>query len=305
MIKSVFAASLIAASTILVPSAAQSASVLDKVAETGTLTIGHRESATPFSYYDDQQNVIGYTMDICAKIIDVIKQEVNQPDLNVRLVPVTSATRIPLMANGTIDLECGSTTNTPERQEQVGFSVTTYIAANRLLYGKENDFTSLESLRGRTVVSTAGTTSIELLTRLNNEQNLGIRIVPAQDHAQGFLMLETNRVDAFFMDDGTLASLAAMSRTADKWVLSSKAYSVEPYGLMIPRGDERMKTLVDGVLTGIYQSGEIVPIYEKWFLSPIPPRNINLNIPLSQELERVFAEPTDSGDPEDYVIQAE
>lgn len=273
---------------------------LKKVKDSGTITIGHRESSVPFSYYDDKQQVVGYAMDLCYKIVDAVKAELKMPDLKVALNPVTSATRIPLMANGTVDLECGSTTNNLEREKQVAFTITHFVTANRFLSKKASGFKVLDDLKGKTVVSTSGTSNIKQLTELNAQRNLGINIIAAKDHAEAFLTVETDRAVAFVMDDILLASLAASSKAPGDYVISSEALSVEPYGIMMRKDDAPFKKVVDAAMTKIYTSGEINGIYEKWFLKPIPPKGINLNVPIGAEFAKVIAKPTDSGDPAAY-----
>src|SRR5947199_7596217 len=239
---------------------------LKKIKDSGTITIGHRDSSIPFSYYDDKQNVVGYAMDICMKIVDAVKAELKTPSLQVKLNPVTSATRIPLMANGTIDLECGSTTNNLERQKQVAFTITHFVTANRFVSKKAANLKTLNDLKGKTVVSTSGTTNIKQITELNGQQNLGITILPAKDHAEAFLMVESGRAVAFFMDDILLYSLVASSKAPAEWVISADALSVEPYGIMLRKDDPSFKKVVDGAIANVYKSGEINKIYAKWFL---------------------------------------
>ena len=273
---------------------------LKKIKELGTITIGHRDSSIPFSYYDDRQQVIGYAMDLCYRIVDAVKDELKLPDLKVVLNPVTSATRIPLMANGTIDLECGSTTNNLERQKQVGFTITHFVTANRFVSKKANNLKTLDDLKGKTIVSTSGTANIKQINQINAERDLGMTILAAKDHAEGFLMVETDRAAAFVMDDILLYGLAANSKAPDDYVISADALSVEPYGIMLRRDDPQFKAVVDKAMTDTYKSGAIEPIYTKWFQATIPPRGVNLNLPLSEAFARVIANPTDSGDPADY-----
>ncbi len=269
---------------------------LKKIKDSGAITLGHRDSSIPFSYYDDKQQVVGYSMDICMKIVDAVKAELKMPNLQVKLNPVTSATRIPLMANGTVDLECGSTTNNLERQKQVNFTNTHFVTANRYVAKKANSIKTLADLKGKTVVSTAGTTNLKWLTEENGKQNLGISILVAKDHAEAFLMVETDRATAFFMDDILLFSLVATSKSPGDYAIGNDAYTIEPYGIMLRRDDPAFEKVVDGATANLYKSGAITPIYAKWFLTPIPPKNINLNVPMSTELKKVFANPTDSGD---------
>ena len=218
----------------------------------------------------------------------------------MKLNPVTSATRIPLMANGTIDLECGSTTNNLERQKQVAFTITHYVTANRYVAKKASKISKLADLKGKTVVSTSGTTNIKWATEENAKRNLGMNIIAAKDHAESFLMVDTGRASAFFMDDILLYSLVANARSPGDWLIGSEAYTIEPYGIMLRRDDPAFKKVVDGAVSQLYKSGQIMPIYEKWFLKPIPPKGINLNVPMSDVFKRVVAKPTDSGDPNDY-----
>ena len=273
---------------------------LKKIKDSGVITLGHRDTSIPFSYYDDQQKVVGYAMDICMKIVDAVKSNLKMPNLKVNLNPVTSATRIPLMANGTIDLECGSTTNNLDRQKQVSFTITHFVTANRYVAKKSSNIKSLADLKGKTVVSTSGTTNIKNATELNVEKNLGMNIIAAKDHAEAFLTVETGRAVAFFMDDILLYSLVANSKNPSEWAIGSEAYTVEPYGIMLRKDDPAFKKVVDGAVTALYKSGEINKIYEKWFLKPVPPKGVNLNVPMSPQFKAVVAKPTDSGDPKDY-----
>ena len=282
------------------PAAAQGGDTLKKIKDSGTITLGHRDTSIPFSYYDDKQQVVGYAMDICMKIVDAVKAELKLQKLDVKLNPVTSATRIPLMANGTIDLECGSTTNNLERQKQVAFTITHFVTANRYVAKKASNIAKLADLKGKTVVSTAGTTNIKWLTEENQKQNLGMNIVAGKDHAESFLMVDTGRAAAFFMDDILLYSLVANARNPGDWAIGSEAYTVEPYGIMLRRDDPAFKKVVDGAVTQLYKSGQINPIYEKWFQKPVPPKGINLNVPMSPQFKKVVANPTDSGDPATY-----
>ena len=292
-------AALVAAAVAL-PAVAQDSPTLKKIKESGTITIGHRDSSIPFSYYDDKQQVVGYAIDICMKVVDAIKAELRMPNLQVKLNPVTSATRIPLIANGTIDLECGSTTNNAERQKQVGFTNTYFVTANRYVAKKSSNINTLADLKGKTVVSTAGTTNIKWLTEENARQNLGMSILTAKDHAEAFLMVETGRAVAFFMDDILLYSLVANSKAPGDYMVGSEAYTVEPYGAMMPRDDAGFRKIVDGATAKLYTSPEMAALYDKWFNKPIPPKGIALNVPMSPQLKRVLASPTSNPDPALY-----
>ncbi|KJC46737.1 ABC transporter [Bradyrhizobium sp. LTSP885] len=273
---------------------------LDKIASTGVLTIGHRDTSIPFSYFDDAQHVVGFSIDLCARVVDQIKVATKRPDLQVKYVPVTSATRIPLLANGTIDIECGSTTNTIERQTQVAFSSTTYLTTSNFVSKKAAAIRGFDDLKGRTVVSTAGTTSLRLLNELNVRKELGMQVVPAKDHAEAFLMVATDRASAFVMDDVLLAGQVANARDAESYQISQEFLSVEPYAIMMRRGDLGFKQLVDSALADMFRSGDFDRVYRKWFETAIPPRSINLNLPMSAALKKVVAHPSDSADTASY-----
>ena len=269
--------------------------------ETGSITLGHRDSSVPFSYLDEKQQPVGYALEICQKIVDAVKQELKLDKLEAKLVPVTSATRIPLMANGTIDLECGSTTNNVERQKQVSFTNTHFLTASRFVSKKANKLDKIDDLKGKTVVSTSGTTNIKQLNEANASRNLGINILPAKDHAEAFLMVETDRAVAFVMDDILLASLVASSKEPAAYSISSDAFSQpEPYAIMLRRDDPAFKRVVDKAVGDFFKSAEGMKTYEKWFLQPIPPKGLNLNVPMSAGLKKAFQSPTDSPDPAMY-----
>ncbi len=281
-------------------SAQEPTGTLKKIKESGSITIGHRDASIPFSYYDDKQRPVGYAIDICMRVVDALKAELKMPKIDVKYQLITSANRIPLMANGTIDLECGSTTNNLERQKQVWFATTHFVTANRFVSKKASKLKTLNDLKGKTVVSTAGTTNIKQATELNAQKNLGMNIVSANGHSESFLMVETGRAVAFFMDDILLYSLVASSKTPGDYVISSEAYSVEPYGIMVRKDDAPFKKVVNGAINGLYKSGAINGIYDKWFLKPVPPKGLNLNVPMSAQFKKVVANPTDSGDPNVY-----
>jgi glutamate/aspartate transport system substrate-binding protein len=283
------------------PAVAQDGGTLKKVKETGSITLGFRESSVPFSYLDDKQQPVGFAMDICYKIVDGVKKELKLDKLEVKLNPVTSATRIPLMANGTIDLECGSTTNNAERQKQVWFTNTHFLTASRYVTKKVSNINKIDDLKGKTIVSTSGTTNIKQATEANAAKNLGMTILPAKDHAEAFLMVETDRAVAFVMDDILLASLVAGSKTPAAYKISEDAFSLpEPYGIMLRRDDAAFKKVVDAATSALYKSPEGAAIYTKWFTQPIPPKGLNLNVPMSAQMKKQFASPTDSPDPAAY-----
>jgi glutamate/aspartate transport system substrate-binding protein len=273
---------------------------LKKIKDTGAITLGHRESSVPFSYYDDRQQVVGYAMDLCARIVEGVKTELKLPKLETKLNPVTSSTRIPLMANGTVDLECGSTTNSLDRQKQVSFTITHFVTANRFVSKKSANLQTVDDLRGKTIVSTSGTTNIKQITEIGAQKGLNLNILAAKDHAEAFLMVETGRAAAFVMDDILLYSLVAAAKSPKDYVISADALSVEPYGIMLRREDAPFKKVVDQAMIATYRSGAINAIYDKWFLQPIPPRGLTLDVPMSESFKKVIANPTDSGDPAVY-----
>jgi glutamate/aspartate transport system substrate-binding protein len=274
---------------------------LKKVKETGTINIGYRDSSIPFSYLDDNQKPIGFAIDICYKIVDAVKNELKLDKLSMELNPVTSSTRIPLLANGTIDLECGSTTNNAERLKQVAFTNTHFLTATRFVSKKSSNLNSIDDLKGKSVVSTSGTTNIKQLTEANAARNLGLNIIPAKEHAESFLMVETDRAVAVVLDDILLASFVAGSKDPGAYVMSTDAFSKpEPYGIMLRKDDPAFKKVVDAATAALYQSADGQKLYDKWFMQKIPPKGLNLNAPISAELKHEFAKPSDSPDPDSY-----
>jgi glutamate/aspartate transport system substrate-binding protein len=281
-------------------SAQEPTGTLAKIKRTGQVVLGVRDGSIPFSYLDDKQQYQGYSVDLCLKVVDHLKTALAMPGLKVAYNPVTSANRIPLMANGTIDLECGSTTNNAERQQQVAFAPTMFVISSKLLAKKSANIRTLADMKGRVLVATAGTTTLKQMTALNNERKLGMKILVGKDHPESFLMLETGRAEAEANDDILLAAQVATSKAPVDFAISSEAMSVEPYGIMLRKGDAPFKKVVDEALRKVYQSEEIQRIYNKWFMSPIPPRGVNLNFPMPAALKAVLARPTDSPDPAAY-----
>jgi len=284
-------------------SAEELTGTLEKIRSTGSIAIGHRESSIPFSYFEKDEKAVGYAIDLCYRISDAIKARLNLPKLAVNLVPVTASNRIPLMLNSRIDLECGSTSNNFERQKVVAFTKTHFVTANRFLAKATANLRTLEDLKGRTVVSTIGTTNLKQISDLNAERRLGLTILAAKDHGEAMRMLESDRAAAFVMDDILLYSLVANSPSPSDYSLSTDALSLEPYGIMLRRHDSPFKKIVDDAMTATYLSGEIHKIYAKWFLHPIPPKGINLNVPMSESLMRVVEVPIDSADPTAYLVK--
>ncbi|MRV72976.1 transporter substrate-binding domain-containing protein [Duganella sp. FT92W] len=279
---------------------------LAKIKKSGTITLGVRDGSVPFSYLDDKQQYQGYSIELCMKVVTALQKQLGLTELKVAMNPVTSANRIPLMANGTIDLECGSTTNNLERQQQVAFAPTMFVVANRLMAKKSSNIHTLADMKGKTLVATAGTSTLKQMTILNKEQNLGMNIIVGKDHPESFLMVETGRAVAEANDDILLAAQRANSKTPGDYEITSEALSVEPYGIMMRKGDAAFKKVVDDALVRVYKSGDDMQrLYHKWFMSPIPPKGINMRFPMPPQLEHVLAKPTDSGDPADYAAVPE
>ncbi|GLX11943.1 amino acid ABC transporter substrate-binding protein [Pseudomonas straminea] len=274
--------------------AAELTGTLKKIKDSGTITLGHRDSSIPFSYYGDtSKQPVGYSHDLQLKVVEELKKELEMPDLKVRYNLVTSQTRIPLVQNGTVDLECGSTTNNVERQRQVDFSVGIFEVGTRLLTKKSSGVNDFEDLKGKNVATTAGTTSERLLKAMNAEKKMGMNVISAKDHGESFLMLESNRAVAFMMDDALLAGEMAKAKKPDDWHVVGTPQSFEIYGCMVRKGDEGFKKVVDKAISDTFASGEINDIYNKWFQQPVPPKGLNLNFPMSEELKKLIANPTD------------
>jgi glutamate/aspartate transport system substrate-binding protein len=301
--KTLFAALSLAAlvSSHAAAKAEELTGTLAKVKELGYITIGHREASVPFSYVDDKQQPVGFAIDICHRIVDAVKRELKLDKLEVRYVLVTSPSRIPLMANGTIDLECGNTTNNVERQKQVWYTNTHFLTASRFLSKVDSQIHSIADLKGKTVVAPAGSTNIKQALEFNTRLNLGMTIVPVQDQGETFLMVDTGRAVAFVQDDIVLAGLIAVSKDPKAYTISEDAFSKpEPYGIMLRKGDTAFKAVADAATSALYKSPEGPALYAKWFTRPIPPKNVNLNIAMSPAMKHAFEAPTDSADPAAY-----
>ena len=286
----------LAAGYLILGAAAQAQELtgtLRKIKDSQIIVIGHRESSIPFSYYDDKNQVVGYSQDLVMKVVDAVKQKLNLPGLQVKLIPVTSQNRIPLVQNGTVDIESGSTTNNLERQQQVDFSNTFFIIGTRLLVKKDSGIKDFPDLKGKNVVVTAGTTSERLIREMNEKDNMGMNVISAKDHGESFLTLQSGRAVAFMLDDALLAGERAKAKQPDDWVIVGTPQSKEAYGMMMRKGDDTFKKLVDEVIAKVQTSGEAEKLYNKWFLSPIPPKGLNLNLPMSDDMRQLFKNPND------------
>lgn len=278
----------------------QELDTLKKINTSQSITIGYRDASSPFSYLGSKGQPVGYSVDICLRIVDAIKAAQNAPGIEVKWKLVTGATRIPMVANGTVDIECGSTTNTLERQQQVAFTVTTFIAATRLALKKSTNFKTLDDLKGKTVVAVAGTTNLRQITALNSKRGLNMTIVPAKDNRLAFAMVEKGEAVAFGTDDILLYDLIANSAKPADYIVSNDPLSIEPYGMIIRKDDPAFKRFADDAIRALFKSGEIQKIYTKWFLAPIEPKSIVLNASISDALQKTIAEPTDSPLPAAY-----
>ena len=289
----------VALSLLLISAAAGAAQAEDlsgtlkKINDNGVIVVGHRESSVPFSYYDNQQKVVGYSQAYSNAIAEAIKAKLNKPDLQVKMIPITSQNRIPLLQNGTYDYECGSTTNNLERQKQAAFSDTIFVIGTRLLVKKDGPIKDFADLKGKTVVVTSGTTSEVLLHKLNDEQKLDMRIISAKDHGDSFRTLETGRAVAFMMDDALLAGERAKAKKPDNWEILGTPQSKEAYGCMLRKDDPQFKALVDETIAKAQTSGQAEKWFDTWFKQPIPPKNLNMNFELSDDMKALFKTPND------------
>jgi glutamate/aspartate transport system substrate-binding protein len=287
---------VLACAALAVPATAQDfTGTLKKIKETGAITVGYRESSIPFSYLDDKQQPIGYAMDLCMKIVDAVKSELKMPNLKVQLQPVASSNRIPLMQNGTIDLECGSTTNSVERQKQVSFGPTYFVINVTAAVKKSSGINSLADLNGKTISTTSGTTSVPLIKKYEKTKNVEVKEIYGKDHAESFLLVADDRAAAFVMDDILLAGQIANARNPSEYRILPESLRQEPYSMMLRKDDPQFKALVDRSVGAVMKSGEIEKIYARWFTSPIPPKGINLNFPMTPAIREAFGNPNDKG----------
>jgi ABC-type amino acid transport substrate-binding protein len=267
--------------------------MLDQIRSSQAITIAHRDSSIPFSYLGADQQPVGYAMDLCLKVVEAIKKELKLPTLRVNYLSVTSSSRIPSIVQGKAAMECGSTTNTAERRKQVDYTIAHFISSARFLVRNDSKITKLEDLQGRQVVSTKGSTNIKTLERINAERALNMKVLEAADHGEAFGMVAQKKADAFAMDDVLLFGLRANSPQPEAFNVIGKPMTIEPYAIMLPKGDAAFKKLVDTEMRRIILSGEINAIYRKWFELPIPPKGINLNLPMPYMLKDSFKYPSD------------
>ena len=293
-VSSVLLAGVVLAGVVLAGGAqAQLAGTLAKVQKSNEITMGVRESSAPLSYTLGGGQYAGYHVDLCLAIVDNIRKTVGRPKLNLKYMAVTSQNRIPLVQNGTVDLESSSTTNDVAPQKDVAFGLTTYVTEVRTAVKASSGINSIAQLNNRTIATTTGTTSVQHLRKHERATKVNFKEIYGKDHADSFLLLETGRAEAFVMDDNILAGLIANSKNPKDFRIVGEVLSVEPIAVMIRKDDPGMKKVVDGTIRQMMKSGQLQKIYNKWFMSPIPPRNANVNLPMGSTLKALFANPDD------------
>lgn len=281
--------------------AQEQAGTLDKIRKAGKIVLGARDAAPPFAYGQDGRGLVGYAVDICARLVDAIKAEMKLPDLKVEFVAVNAATRFPLLMGGRIDLECGSTTNTAARQLRVAFTNSHFVTASRFVARKAAGLRRIDDLKGKTVVSVSGSINIAQVNRANEERKLGLKVMGVRDVFDAFRMVEEGKADAFAMDDAQLIPLIAQAGEPSAFGLSEEAFGrPQPYGIMLRRDDAAFKALVDRATAALYAGPGIEAIYRRWFEEPVPPKGLNYHYPMPPAVRRAFARPSDSADPGAY-----
>jgi glutamate/aspartate transport system substrate-binding protein len=266
---------------------------LQRIKDAGSITIGHREASVPLSYLDDNQKPIGFSLELCNLVVAKVKTRLGMPDLKVAYQAVNSSNRIPLVKNGTVDIECGSTANTIQRQNEVSFSLIFYAPQFKWIALKSAGIKTTDDLKGKAVVVTQGTNTAQFVAKLNADKALGMKILQGKDHAESFLLVQTGRASAFMEDDILLAGLKATAQAPDEFAFLTDAFPSDPYGLVLSKDDPGFKQLVDDTLRETMKSGAYDKLYAKWFESPIPPKNINLNFPQSDKLKELVKNPSD------------
>lgn len=266
---------------------------LKQAKERGVFVIGNRESSLPLSYLDNEGKPVGFSIELCRNVADAVRARLGMPGLRTEFVTVTSATRIPLVQNGTVDIECGSTVNYRARQKQVAFSVTTFPVQKQILTKVDSGIRGIDDLKGRTVAITQGTDTLELFNRLNTERKLDLRIVQGKDHAESFLLVGTGRAVAFVDDSVLMAAFRATASDPKAWVVVPGNSDIDPYALMFRKDDPIFKALVDETVVGLMKSGRFAEIYARWFEQPIPPRGVNFQSPMPESMKALIADPTD------------
>jgi glutamate/aspartate transport system substrate-binding protein len=283
----------LALAAVLACGAVNAADTLAKIKSAGKISIGTRDSSAPLAYTLGDGKYTGYHVDVCLKIADAIRANLKAPSLPIEYTVVTSANRVPLVQNGTIDMECGSTTNNAARAQQVAFAPTTFVTNVRTAVKANSGINSIAQLNGKTVATTTGTTSVQVLRKHEKAGGIDFKELYGKDHADSFLLLESGRADAFVMDDNILAGLIVNAKTPADFKIVGESLSEEPIAIMIPKDDPAYKKLVDDTVIGLMKSGELDKIYTKWFLSPVPPRNATVGMAMSASLKNAIANPND------------
>ena len=278
---------------VLAGGSAAAGAVLDRIKERGKIVVAHRESSVPFSYVGADRKPLGYAVDLCLRIAEALRKSLQLKALPVEYLLVTPADRIPAVAEGRADLECGSTTNNAERRQQVAFTVPHYITGARFMVRADSAIDSLTGFEGKKLVSTKGTTPLKAITAANHERLLRIEILEASDHARAREMVERGEADGFAMDDVLLFGLIAGSADPSKLKVVGKFLTIEPLSIMLPKGDPAFKRIVDDEMKRLIATREAHAIFERWFMRPIPPKNTALNLPMNYLLKDFWKYPTD------------
>ena len=281
--------------TAAFPAGAQDSATLKKIKDRKSIVLGVREAADPFSYVDAKGQYIGYSIDLCGKIVDAVKAALKMPDLAVTMTKVTPQVRMQILMSGDVDMECGSTTNSVQRQEQVSFGPTYFVINVTAAVKKSSSVNSIADLNGKTVSTTSGTTSVPLIKSYEKSKNVDVKEIYGKDHAESFLLLADDRAAAFIMDDILLAGQIANARNPADYRILPESLRQEPYSMMLRKGDAPFKALVDRAVGAVMKSGEIEKIFAKWFNAPIPPKGVNLNFPITPAIRDAFKNPNDKG----------
>ncbi len=269
---------------------------LQKIKESGVIQLGGRDASFPFSYKNSSESdPIGFPAELCEKVVQSVKSKLNMPGLKVQYTMVTPTNRIPLVQNGTVDLECSTTTNTVARAQQVDFAPTHFVAGVGAMVKKGSGITSFADLEGKTVATVAGSTSIQLLRAYRRNEKAEISEISAKDNADTFLLLQSGRAQALILDDVQLAGMAATSQNPSEYVILKERLRTEPYGFFFRKNDPEFKSIVDQTLTKLMKSGEMEALYTKWFMKPVPPKGVNLNFPMTDAVRETYANPNNKG----------
>jgi ABC-type amino acid transport substrate-binding protein len=278
------------------------ADTLDDIRRTKTINIGFREASVPFSFVGPDKQPMGYSIDLCAQIVGAIKRELALPQLKINYVPVATADRLPFVTSGKIDLECGNTTATAERRKQVAFTSPIFVAGAGVLVRRDANARSMDQLRGKSMAVVTGTTGEKILTAVNKARNLDLKPVAVKSNGEAFEALAAGRAQAWVTDDVLLAGYRAGADKPDDYVLLDQRFTVEPLAIMLRKGDQAFERIVDKEMSRLIFDKQIQPIYAKWFVSPIPPKGVSLQIPESALLRDIFRNPVKALPDIDVVV---